>query len=222
MPAPPPFDWRQRPANTHRLHFPRPMPDSLSPVARAPESVSRATAQQQVLGPRAAPTCPPHDRAASRILRGGTTDRMRRVSGRPRQPVRRIDRSISPDPVTLSRPRIDPAHPPPPPPPPPTRASTGVNDVGPGVRSYFGGLSDAMALKTVVREIPPPPPPPSPPPPLSPTKRHSGQEARRSGQGARMRGPGAPARARKRAARGQSARKRRPEAGRPRVSDGLD
>jgi len=35
-----------------------------------------------------------------------------------------------------------------------TLASNGVNDVGPGARSYLGGLSDAMAFKTVVREIP--------------------------------------------------------------------
>jgi len=37
---------------------------------------------------------------------------------------------------------------------PRTRASYGVNDVGPGLRAYFGGLSDAMAFKTVVLEIP--------------------------------------------------------------------
>jgi hypothetical protein len=29
-----------------------------------------------------------------------------------------------------------------------------VNDVGDGLRSYFGGPSEAMALMTVVREIP--------------------------------------------------------------------
>ena len=35
-----------------------------------------------------------------------------------------------------------------------TRGSNGVNDVGPGVRSYFGGADDATAFTTVVREIP--------------------------------------------------------------------
>ena len=35
-----------------------------------------------------------------------------------------------------------------------TRGSNGVNDVGPGDRSYLGGASEATALITVVREIP--------------------------------------------------------------------
>ena len=35
-----------------------------------------------------------------------------------------------------------------------TRGSTTVNDVGPGVRSYRGGVDEFTALITVVREIP--------------------------------------------------------------------
>ena len=36
-----------------------------------------------------------------------------------------------------------------------TRGSTGVNDVAsPGGREYFGGFVDAIALATVLREIP--------------------------------------------------------------------
>jgi len=35
-----------------------------------------------------------------------------------------------------------------------TRASNGLNDVGPAERSYRGGDSDATAFTTVVREIP--------------------------------------------------------------------
>ena len=35
-----------------------------------------------------------------------------------------------------------------------TRGSNGVNDVGTGLRSYFGGRSDAIARSTVDRPIP--------------------------------------------------------------------
>ena len=93
---------------------------------------------------------------------------LRRVPGRPRQPIRRIDRcgaraaAASRSHGTSGSTRSSrPARRAPSPACPDvsassarTRASNGVNDVGSGARSYRGGDSELTALITVVREIP--------------------------------------------------------------------
>jgi hypothetical protein len=92
---------------------------------------------------------------------------LRRVTGRPHDPIRRVDRPLlgrSRRTLSLNH-RIAPVH--------PTRSantvagmsgvsassartcgSNSVNDVGPGDRTYLGGESEFTALMTVVREIP--------------------------------------------------------------------
>ena len=88
--------------------------------------------------------------------------RLPRPAGRPDRPADAPAAAASRSPGTTDRPRpARPARRSPSPACPAsssssarTRGSNGVNDVGPGDRSYLGGASEPTALITVVREIP--------------------------------------------------------------------